>query len=484
MNFRRTGCIEPLNTIALIIFSLYAAAVMLLGYIIKGNGKYKFPVRKAVHFGTGMLLLYLTFTVEKDTLLILIILGTILSLLTYFVNRFSYIHKTSESSLGTIFYPFGILASILILYRMPLYYFQISLLVLALSDTVANICGLIRKRNFRYAILKDEKSILGAAGFALTAFVIHLFFLPSSYPGLWLFTLFSVITALHLELISFRGSDNFTIPAGTAAFFFFMDTKVMNFSVLIYPFLIIIFAAGAYFLFRKKILTRYGSIAAYFTGIYFFLILDYRFGIPLLFFFSTSVILTKFNGWKNNKKEETETRNIWQVLANSFPAMIAGGTFLLSGNEIFIYFYISLIGAVTADTWASEAGPSLAGKCFSLRNFRIEKSGVPGGISFHGSLAALAGAGTVSVLSIIIFFKSADYSMILILTAAGFLSSFTDSFLSAFLEPQLLRMRIFQREIKEGSDYPVPNDIVNLIGSSAAVPFFMMLSYAASKLIW
>lgn len=471
-----------MNTIALIIFLLYAAAVMLMGYIIKGNGKYKFPVRKAVHFGTGMLLLYLTFKSERDTILILIILGTVLSLITYFVNSFSYIHKTSESSLGTIFYPFGLLASLLILYRMPLYYFQISILILAVSDTAANLCGLIKKWNFRFSVFKDEKSILGAAGFAVTAFAIHMLFLPSSYPGLLLYVLLSVITALHMEIISFRGSDNFTIPAGTAVFFFFMGSKAPEYSVLIYPAAILLFAAGAYYLYSRKILTRYGSTDAYLTGIYFFLILDYRFGIPLLFFFITSVILTKINSRKNGKEDERETRNIWQVLANSFPAMIVCGAYLFSGNEIFIYFYIALIAAVTADTWASEAGPSLTGKCFSLRNFRIEKSGISGGISFHGSFAALAGAGTVSVLSSYIFFSSADYSMVLILTLAGFFSSFTDSFLSAFLEPRLMLMKMFQHGTGEGSDLPAPNDIVNLIGSSSAVPAFMLISYAASVL--
>ena len=465
-----------MNIIALIIFSLYAAAVMLMGYVIKGNGKYKFPVRKAVHFGTGMLLLYLTFIVEKEILLVLIILGTILSLITYFVNSLSYIHKTSESSLGTIFYPLGLLVSILILYEMPLYYFQISLLVLALSDTVANICGLIREGNSRFAVFKDEKSLLGAAGFAVTAFAIHLLFLPLSYTGLWLFTLFSVITALHLELISFRGSDNFTISAGSAVFFLLMDSKVLSFYSLFYPVLIMIFIAGAYFLYRKNLLTRYGSLGAYLTGIYFFVILDYKFGLPVFFFFITSLILTKLNGWKNSKI--SETRNVWQVLANSFPAMIAGGAFLVSGNEIFIYIYISLIAAVTADTWASEAGPLLTGRCFSLRSFRIVESGVSGGVSFHGSMAALAGAGSVSVFCYYIFFNTADYYMIIILAMAGFLSSFADSFLSAFIEPHLFRIGIFQPGIKEGSDYPVPNDIVNILGSITAVPFFMMLSYA------
>jgi len=67
--------------------------------------------------------------------------------------------------------------------------------------------------------------------------------------------------------------------------------------------------------------------------------------------------------------------------------------------------------------------------------------------------------------------------MILILTLAGFFSSFADSFLSAFLEPLLLRMKIFQRKLNEGSDYPAPNDIINLLGSSAAVPLFILLSY-------
>lgn len=472
-----------MNTVALIIFFIYAASIMLLGYIIKGNGEYNFPVRKTVHFGTGMLLLYLTFTVGKETLLIVIILGAILSFLTYFINSFSYIHKTSRASMGTVLYPIGLLASILILYKKPVYYFQISLLILALSDTVANLCGLIKKRNFRFTILKDEKSILGAAGFAVTAFAIHLIFLPQLYSGLYLFTIFSVITALHLEIISFRGSDNFTIPAGTAIFFLFMDSNVISLSALLYlPFLILL-AAGSFLLFRKKILTRYGSLTAYLTGIYFIVIPGYKFVIPLLFFFITSVILTKLNEWKNNKISEKETRNLWQVVANSLPAIAASAAYFVSGNEMFLYFYIALIAAVTADTWASEAGPSMTGRCLSLRSLKIVDSGVSGGISVHGTIAAMAGAGSASVLCFFVFFKNVDSFMIILAAMAGFFSTFIDSFLGAFLEPHLLRIKFFQRENTGGKDFPMPNDIVNLLGSSSAVLFFIIIAYAASGII-
>lgn len=66
--------------------------------------------------------------------------------------------------------------------------------------------------------------------------------------------------------------------------------------------------------------------------------------------------------------------------------------------------------------------------------------------------------------------------MIIILTLAGFLSSFVDSLLNAFFEPKLLSSKYFQQEQNKKTELPVPNDIINLIGSSSAIPVFMMLS--------
>ena len=118
-------------------------------------------VRKLVHFITGLLILILTYIIERDVLLPLIIGGSIFSFATFKYKNLQLVHKTSDASLGTLFYPLGILSSYLILADLPLFYFRIALMVLTVSDPLANLFGQIKNRNINFIVWKDKKSIFG-----------------------------------------------------------------------------------------------------------------------------------------------------------------------------------------------------------------------------------------------------------------------------------------------------------------------------------
>ncbi len=460
-----------MNAIVVIIFIIYVITILSLQYFKTSNNRYKCIIRKSVHFVTGLVIFFLSFHFEKGTLLIILSAGTAFSFFTYRIKKFNFIHTTSGSSFGTLFYPIGLLLSFIILYNMPICYFQLALMILSVSDTIANIGGEIKTWNTRFTVFKDEKSLLGVAGFAVSAYLLHLVLLPESFSGAYLFIILSVIAAINFEVISFRGSDNFSIPVGCALFFLLTQKVNLNlyFTVTLIPFL----AAGSVLFYKKNILTRYGSLAAYLLGVYLFAVLGTAWSVPVLTFFITSVVLTKIDGVVNRKSDDSNRRNAWQVCANILFAVISSACYIVTKNEIFIFFFITLVATVTADTWASELGPVFSKRCFSLSDFKFKDSGTSGGVSIYGTAAAAVGSLVISVISYYLFFNKTDTAMIAAIALAGFAAVFVDSILSAFLEPLLIKMSFFADKYSE--DSISPNDIVNLTASATAPVFYILL---------
>lgn len=435
-------------------------------------------VRKLIHLLTGLLILMLTYLLDRQVLLYLILVGLAFSFLTFNYKSFRTLHQTPDSSLGTLFYPLGVLSALLLLYDQPIHLFRASLMVLTLADPMANLFGQIRPANGQFMIWHDKKSILGMLAFTLTTAVILIIFLPAgSREARWLLLL-AVIMAVAFELISYRGSDNLTIPFGLAVFFTLAGIHDLN--PVFLSGVLLAMTAGSYLLFRWGVLTRHGSLMAWVLGVYFIGVLGHHWIQPVLFFFVTSVLFTFLHSRVMKKRGSGGRRNVWQVLANILWAVLASILFLVTRNELFIFVFISLVAAVTADTWASELGPLFNRRSFCLADLRWHAAGVSGGISVAGTLAALLGSLLIAAYSYWLFFghPSGDaygisgYLMIAKLTTAGFLACFADTLLGAFLEPKLLRSTYFLN--KNGAESISPNDLVNLLGSATA-PLFLLL---------
>ncbi len=430
-------------------------------------------IRKLIHLSTGLVILLLSYIAEKNVLLYLILAGTAFSFLTFNYKKLHLLHKTTDASLGTLFYPLGILSSYLILYKLPLFYFQSSLLVLSISDPLANFIGQIQKGNGWIRTFHDKKSIYGIAAYSLSACLILCLFLPPSLSLNILYILFALLWAVILETASIRGSDNFTIPVGLALFFLLSYHYELDYLYL--SAILIALAPACFLLFKYDILTRRGSFVAFLLGLYFAGIKGWPWLMPVLLFFLSSAAFTKLKHAVKGGGKKSTARNAWQVIANTVWALASSALFLFTQNEIFILFFIVLVAAVTADTWASEIGPLLNKRCFSLSEMRMVPAGTNGGISFSGSLAALTGAAVISSLSYYVFFGSWDWHTIAVLSFSAFFACFVDSLLGAFAEDKMLRMNYFKK--RKTSESITPNDLVNMIGSFTAVVFFLLLSW-------
>ena len=430
-------------------------------------------IRKLVHLLTGLLILLLTYTVEPDVLLLLIIAGSVFAFATYPLNSFRLIHKTTYKSLGTLFYPLGVLSSFLLLADLPQSYFRIALLVLIVSDPLANLFGQIKKRNRFFRVGNDLKSLYGLLAYTVSNLVLFYLFLSPSLFGDVFFVLALLIVSAAFECISWRGSDNLSIPLGLALFFLFQHYRQPDF--LFVSVVLIVAGAFMYLMHKWKMLSRYGSLAAGFLGFYLLAVAGWNWILPVLFFFVSSVLFTKINPQDSKKSLQVRGRNAWQVLANILWALLSSVLFLITRNELFIFLFIAAVAAVTADTWASEIGPLVNKKSFSVADWKMHPAGITGGISLGGTLAALAGAFLVSAGSYVLFFDRWNGTIVALLTGSAFLACFADTFLGAFVENKLQQSPVFKK--RKNPESIEPNDLINLAGSFTGLLFFVVLRW-------
>jgi len=430
-------------------------------------------IRKLIHLSLGLIIWILSYVVEKNVLLYLIMAGAVFSFLTFNYKKFHLLHKTTDASLGTLFYPIGILSSYLILYNLPLYYFHSSLLVLSISDTLASFAGQIQKGNVWIRTFHDKKSIYGTAAYSLSACLILYLVLPDSLSLNFPYILFVLLWAVILEATSMRGSDNFTIPAGLALFF--LLNHQFEFEYFYLSAILLALLPAGFLLFKFKILTRRGSFLAFLLGFYFAGILGFSWLMPVLLFFLSSAAFTKLQHAIKDPGKKSTARNAWQVIANIVWAVCSSGLFIITQNDTFIMFFIAFVAAVTADTWASEIGPLFNKKCFLLSEMSMVPAGTNGGISFIGSLAALAGAAIISSLSYYYFFGFWHWDVLAMLSVSAFLACFVDSLLGAFVEDKLLQMNFFKK--RKTIESIRPNDVINITGSVTAFVFYILLSW-------
>jgi uncharacterized protein (TIGR00297 family) len=433
----------------------------------------KTHLRKLIHLLTGVLILLLTFYLDRRLLLYLIILGAVFAFVSFNLRTFRLLHHSFSKSLGTLFYPAGVLSSYLLLYGQPMYYFQASLMVLTVSDTLANLAGQWKPGNRMFMVFKEHKSLYGVLGYSITALVILYVFVPHGLHADWYFMLLALLLAINFEVISVRGSDNFSITFGLSLFFLINETHSLDMPFLILSLLSM--AAGAWLLYRWRMLSRLGSLAAYLLGVFLLAVMGWEWMLTVLAFFITSLIFTKVNKSINKKSAVPTTRNAWQVTANILWAAGSAVLYLITNNAVFELLFIVFVAAVTADTWASEIGPVFNKRSFSLRDGRYYPAGATGAVSVAGTLAAFAGAFAIAVLSGFLFYGQINRPVTMAITVAAFLATFVDSLLGAFWEVKLLEKPRFKQT--RSPEQITPNDLVNLAGSLSAGVFFVVIAF-------
>jgi len=217
---------------------IVAIGVWVLLILLSAGGISRFAttnseiVRKIVHIGTGnVILLAWWFDIPASIGIIASILASLFTLLSYRFPLLPGINSVGRKSLGTFFYSvsIGVLIAWFWYLKQPIYA-VIGILIMAWGDGLAALIGQ-RFGKHKYYVLGGQKSLEGSLTMTVVSFIITNLILQTVQGNTWETWLVSAVVAVFatgLEVISFLGIDNLTVPLGSAALAFALNQLIIH----------------------------------------------------------------------------------------------------------------------------------------------------------------------------------------------------------------------------------------------------------------
>ncbi|MGH7598690.1 MAG: DUF92 domain-containing protein [bacterium] len=356
------------------------------------------------------------------------------------------IHEVSRASLGTFYYPLSYAVLLLLFWQRQVMILSISFALMAFGDAIAGIiAGKVQQRKI-LPLSWDKKSLQGSvAMFACSAFLVALgLALFRHHDGLTFGSSILVAIAIGLlataaEAISYRGSDNLTVPLLSALGLLVILKPETQIQFLFGEALALTVVSAA---FTVKALDLSGALAGFIIGTFVFGIGGWSFAIPMLLFFIVSSLLSKLPQQNATVAEKMiakgDCRDAVQVLANGLLPTLTVITSLFIKNETAFLLYLGGLAAATADTWATEIGLRLGKQPRSILTGKLVAPGTSGGITLVGVLGAILGAALVALAGYLSyrFFKKIEihWQLFIGVTIGGIIAQFIDSLLGATLQ--------------------------------------------------
>jgi uncharacterized protein (TIGR00297 family) len=198
--------------------------------------------------------------------------------------------------------------------------------------------------------------------------------------------------------------------------------------------------AVSYAAYRAHSLSLSGAIAAVLTGTLIFGVGGWQWAVLLLAFFVSSSALTRaFKKRKtglNEKYSKGGQRDAAQVFGNGgLAAMFAALHYSFPDSAWVWLAFAASLAAVNADTWATELGVLSPHSPRMITNpAREVEKGTSGGVTLVGTLAALAGAGLIGLLAVLVAPSPTSAGAGLLVTLAGLSGALFDSLLGATVQ--------------------------------------------------
>jgi uncharacterized protein (TIGR00297 family) len=191
-------------------------------------------------------------------------------------------------------------------------------------------------------------------------------------------------------------------------------------------------AGVAWVAWRAGTLTRSGAAAAWTVGLLVLYGAGWNGGAVLAAFFISSNLVSRVRPGTPPASGDAkgDRRDLWQVYANG--GIAAAGAVVARGDfPLAIWLVTGCLAAATADTWATSIGTRSRQPPRLLGLGRIVSPGTSGGMTWAGSLAALAGASIVSGIGAV---ASGNPLLFPAGTLIGFAGMVVDSILGAMLQ--------------------------------------------------
>lgn len=204
--------------------AMISAAVVTLLFAVEMASREWRPsregTRKAVHIGSGLILLSVPWQVHHPETLMAVAIAFAGGLMAARrLGLLASVHGVTRRTDGVLLFPLSVALVYALSGRQPVEY-CIPLLILTVSDSAAALVGQ-RFGTFRYRVGTANRSLEGNAAFVVTALAITwALLLGAGAGGIFESGLIAAAVALvsgALEAVSGRGWDNVTVPVGSWA---------------------------------------------------------------------------------------------------------------------------------------------------------------------------------------------------------------------------------------------------------------------------
>lgn len=416
------------------------------------------------------------------TLSLLYLVFPLWLLLLYVVGKKGLMRDEADGRIawGIIWFPMAYLLLLYMHAEDEVYYgLAFPMAVLALCDPLATVIGKTFAKR-QYQLTGDPKSLLGSLAF-LVGFLLLGWGFGLPWSAATLLSVALLVTAA--EALGSDGLDNLYIPLATAFFWWCSQLYGQAFQ----PFLpLLLMASLAFFAIRFRLLTLGGAVAAAMLGMLILSAVGPLLLFPLLFFFGSSVLISKLlPNQLHSDEKANKARDHVQVVANgglygllclflvaySFAADAEG--LMPSEHPLLLLLWISA-AAATADTWSSELGKYFGGTTYDILRWKQVHPGLSGGVSWLGSLGGLLGAAAIGWLYVLTIGSEASGANFLAITSLGCLGMLLDSILGSGLQRQYYNGRTWQDSpckpaVKIRGLAWMSNDMVNVLANAGAV---------------
>lgn len=257
----------------------------------------------------------------------------------------------------------------------------------------------------------------------------------------------------------------------------------MNIGADIQQYLLQVLLTSGFFILQKKFkaLTASGAVSAAFLGNVVIICCGFPGLGPLLLFFISSLLLSKFLPAQKNPsdKKSGHARDYLQVLCNGGIYGFGALAWKISGDPQLLLCMAVSMAVATADTWSSEAGTRLSPTAYDLLTFRPLRSGVSGGVSVTGTIAGIMGATLIAFTTSCFLNESPSVFSLILAGTAGML---LDSLLGRLFQIKYKDVRTGQwadaaetySDVK-GLSF-VTNDLVNIISNAGTTIIFYFVA--------
>ena len=463
--------------------------------------------RKLVHILVGLLAFFLPLLLTTSLpIVILAIFFTLSNLIAIKLDLLKGMHGVRESY-GTVYYPLALLVLTLFAWPDQKLIIITAMLILGLGDALAAIVGESISKPHQYQLVGDAKSFEGSATMLFVSMLVTFGVLSYytsqlhqlEHPGMLVLVWTVIVTAIFAtaaESLSYKGSDNLSVPLAAALMLYPMlnfDNEARQLLTLG----LILAAIAGISSYRLRFLSASGAIATFLLATIVFGFGGWKWTIPILAFFLLSSLLSKFGkprkAYLDLVFEKGSQRDHGQVAANGGIAGVLMIVHMFLGSEILYPMYLGSLAAATADTWATELGTLGKSRPRLVTTWKPVAAGTSGGISLRGTLSGMAGAACIGLCGSLFVSPDLRWSIIAAAVVSGFVGSLADSFLGATIQAQYRCPTCNKRteKLRHCADQPtelisgfpwLQNDVVNLLATAVgaltgAIFFLNYLKY-------